>query len=250
MLHNASLFFYLLTCLAPTDYKWTYCMYILDFISVLRSVNVRWKSPLCAVDICALCLEKVKLSHATIIWIPFGSTRCILECYLSLMPLPWISHLFPIHPRHTPHICPPQHFPGQICIEVQCCSGEEEKCRWFLVLSPSVWDFQTNFEPWSFWSFFIYFLFTITVSLFYPPLMPCSSSFPFSDNLTPPSPPSLQTPPLCVYCTVWLGAHPSLSVYPSPSVCVLVCCFAAWVCFFLPRVLSPVPILPVLSFCL
>lgn len=46
-------------------------MYVLDFISVLRSVNVspQVKTPtVCVGDICALSLlEKVKLSHATII---------------------------------------------------------------------------------------------------------------------------------------------------------------------------------------
>lgn len=99
---------YLLTCLVPADYMWTCCVYILVIISVPRSVNV---SPLVrvpsvcvtspGVNMCALSLL-VKVSHATIIWIPFGSTRCILECYLSLMPT-----LSP-HPQHPTPESPPQ----------------------------------------------------------------------------------------------------------------------------------------------
>lgn len=62
--------------------------------------------------------------------------------------------------------------------------------------------------------------------------------------------PNPHSPLPSAYCTVCLRGHPSLSVCPFPSVCLPVCCLAAWVCFVLPRVLSLVPVFPVLSICL
>lgn len=105
--------------------------------------------------------------------------------------------------------------------------GEEEKCRWFLVLSPSVWDFQTNFEPWSFWSFFCLFLFLFNFYL--------QSQSPYSiPHLCPAPPPSLSPTtyppittlttnptPLCVLYS--MTGCPSVTVCLPVSLCLCSC---------------------------
>lgn len=97
---------------------------------------------------------------------------------------------------------------------------------------------------WSFFKFFIYFLF-----------FDLQSQSPYSiPHLCPAPPPSFspttQTPLpfLFAYCTVRLRTHPSLSVclYPCLSSCLLSCCLS----LVLPRVLSLVPVFPILSICL
>lgn len=86
------------------------------------------------------------------------------------------------------------------------------------------------------------FSFTITVSLFYPPPMPCSSSFLFSNN------PNLPPLPPCVLYS--MSACPSVTVCLPVSLCLSSCLLSCCLSFLLPRVLSLVPVFPILSVCL
>lgn len=109
--------------------------------------------------------------------------------------------------------------------------GEEWRCRWFLLLSPSVWDLQTLFEPWSFF---------------------CSGSesqSPYSIHLCPP-PPLLQPPPppLRTVQYVCVRAHPSLSLCLSTSVLLFAVLLLEWR-FILPC-LSSLSFPSCLSVCL
>lgn len=106
----------LLTCLALADIMWTHCMNIVVIVFLLRSVNVspQVKIPIvCAGDICALSLlEKVKLSHATIIYESHLDRHGVFwnATYpwspLSL-PHPWISLPFSPHPPPAHNSHPP-----------------------------------------------------------------------------------------------------------------------------------------------
>lgn len=181
------------------------------------------------------------MSHATIIWIPFGSTRYILECYLSYLSVSPPN--LPLNP-HTHLTSPTQKLPKWhlhwgVMFKVGWRGGV--LYSWFE--APVCETSKTHFEPWSI-VFFNLFL---------------KSQSPFSILHLCPLPPSLSKTikpnplPLCVLYS--MSACPYFTVCLPVSLCLLVCCLAAWVCFVLPRVLSLVsclscPVFPVLSICL
>lgn len=214
---------------------------------------LRWNPPalpppaLCVGDLCALSLFEDSQSvscndHKNPIWIDtvyFGMLPILDAPSLNL---PSIPHPTPCTLLTSVH---PRDFQVSFALRCNVNGGEEERCSWCLVLSPSVWDLQTHSEPWSFWSFllllflnydFVFYLQSKS-PLFYPLLTPCSSSFPFSNNPNPPPHPTPSTSPFA-YCTVCLRGHPS----PSPTVCPPVCCLAACVCLVLALSLSLVSV--------
>lgn len=164
------------------------------------------------VRVCSFCVFTLPCNDLfNPIWIEtvfFGMLPILGDHPPHLVLPPWKS----CSPIHTPPTRPPHDLLSHVYTVVLCVRhGQGERWAWFSVLSPSVRDLKTHFNPRSvhfFWVCLLLFPFTASFSTPLPP-MPCS--FLLSDTPPPPLPfPSA----LCAACQ---GKHPLLSALLSPA---------------------------------